>query len=450
MFEIKHNEFKQKIIKNKNKIWNPEFNPEYFSIDTNSCFDINIHPSDYSNVCNFKDIKVADKDIKKCFKVRLYPSHNQKLILDDWFNAYIDMYNATQSFVKKRFFNDKNTILDYKKLRTSYLKDVRDKIIHNSQSPFYVTEKGKVEKDTKVKTHMIDSAIRLLCANYKSAISNKKRFKMNYWKKNKSIKIIDIEPNYFRQNTICDKVFGKIKYEEVYVNGKKFKLDDIREIHKCECKLQYYKETGEYILFVPRVVTPKEKSGKQKVVSLDPGIRTFMTGISDNAVLQIGNNISNVIKEKLKILDKIKNNEKISSKIKKKNEKNINKKISNLVDEMHWKTIRYLTENHSNILVGDLSVTGITSRKTSKLNKMTKRIAYKLKFFTFRQRLEFKCKENKVGYKMVDEWCTSKTCSMCGTINHDLGASKKFKCDKCKTTQDRDVNASRCIFIKGL
>ena len=48
-------------------------------------------------------------------------------------------------------------------------------------------------------------------------------------------------------------------------------------------------------------------------------------------------------------------NETISDKIKKKNEKMINKKISNIVSDLHWKTIKYLTDNNEVILMGNMS-----------------------------------------------------------------------------------------------
>ena len=44
---------------------------------------------------------------------------------------------------------------------------------------------------------------------------------------------------------------------------------------------------------------------------------------------------------------------------------------------------------------------------------LTKRIALKLRFYEYRQRLEYKCKLNKTGLKVIDERYTSKICSKC-------------------------------------
>ena len=67
----------------------------------------------------------------------------------------------------------------------------------------------------------------------------------------------------------------------------------------------------------------------------------------------------------------------------------IYRKIRNYVDELHWKTIRYLTNNYDNILIGDMSSKSIVSKEGS-LTKMEKRIIHKLSFYKFRLRLKQK------------------------------------------------------------
>ncbi len=95
-----------------------------------------------------------------------------------------------------------------------------------------------------------------------------------------------------------------------------------------------------------------------------------------------------------------------------------------------------------------MSVKGIVNNKTSNINKMVKRLAYKMKFYTYRQRLEYKCKSKAVGLKVIDEKYTSKVCSNCGWYNKKLGGNKIYKCPSCKKKIDRDVNGCRGIFIK--
>ena len=79
-----------------------------------------------------------------------------------------------------------------------------------------------------------------------------------------------------------------------------------------------------------------------------------MTGLSENNAYSIGEKVNKKISNKLSRLNNIKKNKNIPLKIKKKNEKIINRKIFNQIDDMHWKTIKFLTTNFKNILLGDM------------------------------------------------------------------------------------------------
>ena len=79
------------------------------------------------------------------------------------------MYNETIKFIKNYYIKYKKTILDYKKIRTYHLKNIRDKIITRSS----------IDTKKRIKTHIIDCAIKLACSNYKSALSNLKNKNAN-------------------------------------------------------------------------------------------------------------------------------------------------------------------------------------------------------------------------------------------------------------------------------
>jgi len=122
-----------------------------------------------------------------------------------------------------------------------------------------------------------------------------------------------------------------------------------------------------------------------------------------------------------------------------------------MVDDMHWKSINYLVNNYNNLLMGNMSTRSIVSNKhNNKLHPMTKRIAMLMKLYVFKQRLQYKCKLNKIGYKEIDEAYTSKCCSNCGLLNNKLGTLKKYKCQACNQKLDRDVNGAINILINGI
>jgi len=444
------------IEKHSNKIWCPCNDCRLEKINTDSWFNFSKYENKevQYNVLKFfeekkkKTKKKDDKEEKinyKCLKINIKFNEEQKIIIHRWFNAYILMYNATLKLIKQRRANGEQTILDFKILRTYHLKDIKNEIIIKSQLP--------IDKDTKIKTHILDTAIQLACANYKSALTNLRNgnirhFRIRYWKIIKDFNILGIEPSYFNHNTLCPKIFGNI---ECFYNNEKFDLGLIGSVYKSECKILYERTINKYTLLVPDRIDNKNENKlfhqKKEFISLDPGIRTFMTGLSENEFIKIGDNSQEKIKKILKKIDKL---ESIKIKNKRIRKKLYNKryKLNNLIADMHWKSINFLTKNYNTILIGDLSVKGISNKKTSNNNRMTKRIGYALSFYKYKQRLQYKCLINNCNYLEVNEKYTSKMCSNCGNYKEDLGSNKIYNCSKCKRNIDRDVNGCRGICLK--
>jgi len=69
-------------------------------------------------------------------------------------------------------------------------------------------------------------------------------------------------------------------------------------------------------------------------------------------------------------------------------------------------------------------------------------------FYTFRQRLKYKCIIKKCNYKEVKEYYTSKTCNFCSEYNEKLASNKIFNCSSFNSIFDRDINACRNIILK--
>lgn len=195
-------------------------------------------------------------------------------------------------------------------------------------------------------------------------------------------------------------------------------------------------------------INQEEKYGN--FISLDPGLRTFMSGLSETDYFKIGTNVNNTIKKQINRLNKIKNNKNIPNKIKKKNEQLINRKIFNKVDDLQWKTIKFLTNNFTNILLGDMSAKSIVAKNKSVIKEDMKTACLRTRYYDFQKRLEYKCMLTKTNYKLVNECYTSKICSLCGNYNDKLKGEKTYSCSQCKKSIDRDVNGCRNIMIKYL
>ena len=154
------------------------------------------------------------------------------------------------------------------------------------------------------------------------------------------------------------------------------------------------------MLYIP--VKPKELilDPQNEFIGIDLGVRTFVTGIGDKTTVRIGDGFNNKLFNLIKRKHKIKNNDKIPQHIKDKNEFLINKKIKNNVNELHWKTIKFLITNYKNIFIGKLNVKSIVS---GSISPIMKDLIHSLSFYKFRTRLENKCDGHNINMKVINE-----------------------------------------------
>lgn len=210
---------------------------------------------------------------------------------------------------------------------------------------------------------------------------------------------------------------------------------------------------NKYYLCIPNLRIKDKNNGNENQVSrkiaLDSGVRTFQTGYDpEGYIIKFGS-------KDIEVLYRLERNKhKLQGQISKltgskryrykKAYTRLSKRIENLVTECHRKIILWLCTNYNVILATKLNFHDF--KKISKKNKI--RMAL-WNHCLFVQRLQDKSKEFKnCVVKVVTEEYTSKTCGNCGTLNHSLGSSETFKCDKCGAELDRDSNGARCIYLK--
>ena len=372
-----------------------------------------------------------------CSKIDLDLTSTQEHILKRWAFAYAKMYNETLYFIKQ-MDKKKQLILNFKKLRTYHLKEIRDAIIRDSVS-------AEFGHHTQVKTHMLDCAIQLVCANYKSALSNYRagnirHFRIRYWRKKTQYRL-DIEPSYISSNGICSKVLGQMK---AYYNNESFDWTSITKT----CQIHYDYEKNKFHLYVPFDRTTQKPMERKPWIALDPGVRTFLTGITEDEVLKIGDNLSPKFKKHLDRLDKTKSLPMALSRKRKLQEK-LRDRIKHIADDLHWKVANFLVQNYETILIGDMSAKRVVRGRRKGLDTKVKRTLMALSMFKFRQRLAFKAEQYHAQVIEVNEAYTTRVCSCCGTLNK-VGGNHVYRCFSCKHECDRDVDGARCIAIKGL
>lgn len=465
MKKRKKKNYKERLIELQNKInlyghtLHDTNNVIFTDVNTSSWFDIKI--SNSQNLFGI-NMNIINDDIEHdgyyTRKIKVYPTDNQKQVLFKWMEAYIMMYNVVTKYfkqcmfqkikanrnvtkLKKKFYDDKNIIIE------------KTKIIQNN-------------KEIHINSHILDYAINDSIKRYESCISNKmngniRNFRLRYLKQNKSNKLIKLEKSNIQAKSICVKSLGdKLKCDNDNFNY-------LQNYHTL-MTLHYSSKTDEFNLLVKYKVsdeTEKEKyQEKNKIVSIDPGIRAVLTGYSNDHIIKIGTNVQKSVRNRLRTIDKIRNRKKYEL-VKKKNivqieEKHISKnkkdkiikkkyaKMRNRIMDMQWKIAKYMTDIYKTIIIGNFSTKDMGENK--KIRKMLKRIGNAYNMYKLKEKLKYKSKYTNTKYKEIDESYTSKCCSNCGNYKRELKGEKIYECKKCRTIIDRDINGSKNILMLAI
>lgn len=428
----KRQELQNKVIKyTKSIIINN--NLESNDLNLNSWF----KSKKYKNTNNINNFKfknniIKENDFIKCNKIILTPNLKIKNKLLEWINDYRLMYNETIKYFNKCKFDKVHLKTDFKHIRTYILKAIKDKIREKNNVP----------------SQSLDYAIKDACAMLKSALSNKKaghikHFRLRYIKNTKSIHNFTLTKQTFKDNFyICKNVL-----KEPILNKSNF---DYKQIN-CDSKLIYNKLKDEFILLVPEKQKVKELNN-DKFICIDAGLRTFLTSINNNEIIELGTNVNDYLKKDIERIHKyvnLYNSNECKNPIKvKKLINSLRIKLKNRIDDMHWKSINYLT-THKHIVIGNWSTKQCVNKRKSVLNGLTKDKLMNLNYYTFLQRLQYKCNTKKINLIITNEAYTSKTCSCCGNYKN-IGASKTYKCDNCNLEIDRDINSCKNILFSCL
>lgn len=203
-----------------------------------------------------------------------------------------------------------------------------------------------------------------------------------------------------------------------------------------------------------------ENQTEGDVVALDPGIRTFMTYFSENGHFgKLGEGIFKIIMSLNyridKLLSRIAEAKKVGNKKKVRNlyraVGNLRIRISNLVDELHYKVINFLVRNFRVILLPTFETSGMVSKendsKKRKINKSVVRSMLGYRFYDFGQRLADACKKYGVSLIRVNEAYTSRTNSFTGELIN-IGSRGSFCYDGIRV--DRDINGARGILLRAV
>ena len=398
-------------------------------------------------------------------------------MIDQWIATYRYIYNKTNEYIKSghpaNFQNLRNILVTRKH---------KDGTINENVSDWELN----TPKDIRA------AAVKECCQNYSTNFKKKKKFEMKYKTKKSNRQTINLEKACF-----------SIKKGELFVYPD-FMEESIGVIDKPLHKSKLIREYGKYWLYIPIDKEQEEQPNHIKnktdirICGIDPGLRTFMTIYSPNSIREVntqnkrirlreengiikyksGNLIDKLnaqidsiksrndekyriqtinklnrqtldpeinIHDKVEIEDRIEKLQNTRFRIRKLALRKRELKKSNLIDELHWKTITYIHKRYDCICYGDIKSHNIVKNGNNSINN---RAFNDYKFYKFKCRLIYKSQRNNKKLELVNEYMTSKTCSSCGKIN-DIGINKHYTCS-CGLSCDRDANSAKNMYIKGL
>ena len=366
---------------------------------------------------------VSDAVVTKARRIRIYPTHQQKQLFKQWFGVERKVYNTCINHFNKKDIEFKG----WMKMSTLVLHSLTENYIKSV--PY------------QIKNIAVKDSYTSWMTNCKKTKKTGKPFKLRYKSRKNPIQSCYILKQAVSESGIYHTISGKLKLSE-----REFLKNDI-----CDCRLIY--DHGRWYLSVPQKFSNVATENQGGIVALDPGVRNFLTYFSEDGRFGwLGiHAFDRILTLNLKC-DHLQSRLALTKDKRKKGKlkRTVNRtyhRIQDLVDELHWQCINYLTHNFSVIVFPPFEVKGMT-KKGRRLRKSAVRSMLSLRFFEFKERLKQKCKECGVMYIEQNESYTSKTNSFTGELITNLGGKEWFMYDGIKV--HRDLNGARNILIRAM
>lgn len=360
----------------------------------------------------------------KAFEYKLYPTEQQKVLLNKHFGCVRKIYNLALALKKNIWEKDKKNIscLDIKKLLPKWKKEL-----------IYLKE---------VNSLSLQQAVLNLDNAYKRFFKKQSGFP-NFKSKNK---------NHFSfavpQNTKIDFDNSKI-YIPKFLEGIKVKLH--RSFNGVVKSSTVKKNpSGDYLISILAEVesdyTPKENKNTEPI-GIDLGLKEFLITSNDQREAN-----PRFLKTSLKRLKRL--SRKLSKTKKQSNNRDkrrvklaiLHQRVANQRKDFLHQVSAKLTDYNEVIVVETLKVKNMIKNRC--LSRAIADVGWS-KFVNF---LEYKLK-NKSGklIKIDTFYPSSKTCNSCNHKNIDLILSDRiWICVNCNETLDRDLNAAKNIRDEGI
>ncbi len=383
----------------------------------------------------------------KSLKIRVYPQAQLHLIWKQWLAASRYCYNQAIEYQRKNGFISKS------ELRKAVLADVPDWVkdtpyslrvfaVYDAKEAFDASRKKGTAQHEAGKFRSIRDRIQSI------------KFRQEDYSNGTWFPTLIKGMSFYPAEPLPVK---DVEYQEKQKDGT-YKTRIRKQSWGRETQLVYDKKRW-FAVFTEEFTS--EKSNSQKLIALDPGVRTFMTGFDGERFVEIGNSDVARIYRLCNHVDKlISSQSKLKGRKHKHQRQKVQRKIDrmltrirNLVDEVHKKTAAWLTREYRLIFLPTFETSQMVAKngkKKRKINTKTVRQMLVWAHYRFKQTLKFHALKRGCHVVDVTEEYTSKTCTNCGHVHQKLGGSKVFKCPQCGHLMPRDYNGALGIFLKAL
>ena len=288
--------------------------------------------------------------------------------------------------------------------------------------------------------HILYGAMLDADKSYKSVISKRTKGKVAALPRcrKKTQRSFYMLGNAVVENGMYPRKLGKMKAAEPLPH----KPSDGRVI--CDC--------GRWYLSITYRDKVKVSDSQGRICSIDPGVRTFATVLGTDGLHKVGLGQFGRIVRIASYLDGLLSRAASSCARKRRRmlqaAAHMRRKITRLVDDMHYQAIGWLMRNYDTIVIPEACFTGACKKGSRKIRRKTVRVLMTWSFRRFVGRLVHKCKLFSKNLVIVNEAWTSKTANWTGEIVSKLGGSKTITSNG--VTVDRDANGALGIMLKAL
>lgn len=370
----------------------------------------------------------------KSYKYKLYRSDRNKVLLHD-IELYSEVYNHCVALYNRfyKLYNKHIGKYDLQKHLTKIKGRYKTKwSALGSQAIQEITDR-------------LDKAYKLFFTNLKRGIKTSPPS----FKSRKKYKSFTLKQSGYKLNQ---------KDNEITINKRKYKYFNSRDfegkIKTLTVKRNHKNEL--YVVFsVEQEMKLKVGFETGKMAGFDFGLTTFLVDNEGNKY-----NAPEYLKSSFNKLKEL--NRKLSKKKRGSNNRkkakmqliSLHEKIANQRNDWQWKLALHLVKFYDVICLESLSFIAMQKDDNLKCEPQKRNRARKILDLSpgsLFEKVKYKAEEYGKKSVFIDKWFPStKTCSCCGYVNHNLTLQdREWICPVCLTKHDRDHNAAKNIFGEG-